>query len=149
MCSNYPEIELEPALGTKEDKIEHLPSYAHVVHTTAKQVISRRRKNENVFKMSKNENCTCGACKNFHCQICKFVGVFRWRRRNSCLSSLLSIQSEHGTICTYLAAETKLKRRQIKELREKNIKIRDFGVKRADKGLITTVIWPQRHRLEC
>ena len=26
----------------------HLSSYAHVVHTTAKQVISRRRKNEKV-----------------------------------------------------------------------------------------------------
>ena len=45
------------------------------VHTTAKQVISRRRKNENVFKMSKDEKCTCKACKNtvFHCQICRFV----------------------------------------------------------------------------
>ena len=41
-----------------------------------KQEISRRRKNENVYKMSKNEKCTCKACKNtvFHCQICKFVG---------------------------------------------------------------------------
>ena len=40
-----------------------------------KTVISRRRKNENVFKMSKEEKCTCKACKNtvFHCQICKFV----------------------------------------------------------------------------
>ena len=40
------------------------------------QGISRRRKNENVFKMSKDEKCTCKACKNtiFHCQICKFVG---------------------------------------------------------------------------
>ena len=76
MCSNYPGIKLEPALGTEEDKIEHLSLYAHVVHTTAKQVISRRRKNENVFKMSKAEKCTCKACKNpvFHCQICKFVG---------------------------------------------------------------------------
>ena len=76
MCSNYPGIKLEPALGTLEDKIEHLSSYAHVVHTTAKQVISRRRKNENVFKMSKDEICTCKACKNtvFNCQICKFVG---------------------------------------------------------------------------
>ena len=48
----------------------------HVVHTTAKQIISRRRKNKNVFKMSKDEKCTCKACKNivFHCQICKFVG---------------------------------------------------------------------------
>ena len=45
-------------------------------HTTAKEVISRRRKNENVFKMSKDEKCTCKACKNtiFHCKICKFVG---------------------------------------------------------------------------
>ena len=47
MSSNYPGIKLELAL-------EHLSSYAHVFHTTAKQVISRRRKNENVFKMSKN-----------------------------------------------------------------------------------------------
>ena len=76
MYSNYPGIKLEPALWTKEDKIEHLSSYAHVVHTSAKQVISRRRKNENVLKMSKNEKCTCKACKCtvFHCQICKFVG---------------------------------------------------------------------------
>ena len=59
-----------------QDKIQHLSSYAHVVHTTAKKVISRHRKNENVFKMSKDERCTCKACKNtvFHCQICKFVG---------------------------------------------------------------------------
>ena len=64
-----------PIKGTYEDKIEHLSSYAHVVHTTAKQVISRRRENENVFKMSKDEKCTCKACKNtvFHCQISKFV----------------------------------------------------------------------------
>ena len=67
---------LEPALGTWEDKFEHLSSYAHVVHTATKQVISRHIKNENVYKMSKNEKCTCKACKNtvFHCQICKFVG---------------------------------------------------------------------------
>ena len=76
MCSNYPGIKLEPGLGTREDKIEHLSSYPHVVHTTAKQVISRRRKNENVFKMSKDEKCTCKAFKTigFHCQTCKFVG---------------------------------------------------------------------------
>ena len=75
MCSNYPGIKLEPALGTYEDKIEHLLSYGHVVHTTAKQVISRRRKYKNFYKMSKKEKCTCKACKNtvFHCQICKFV----------------------------------------------------------------------------
>ena len=45
---------MEPALGTQEDTIEHLSSYAHVVHTSAKLVISRRRKNENIFKMSKD-----------------------------------------------------------------------------------------------
>ena len=77
MCSNYPGIKLEPALGkTKLDICHH--NYAHVVHKTAKQVIPRLRKNENVFKMSKDEKCTCKAWKNtvFHCQICKFVGVF-------------------------------------------------------------------------
>ena len=77
MCANYPGIKLEPALQRLKDKIEHLSSYAHVVHTTAKQVISRRGKNENadVCEMSKNEKCTCKACKTivFHCQICKFV----------------------------------------------------------------------------
>ena len=75
MCSNYPGIKLEPALATQEDKIKHLSSYAHVVNTPAKLVISRRRKNENVYKMSKIEKCPCKACTNtvFHCQICKFV----------------------------------------------------------------------------
>mgnify|MGYP000034810819 FL=1 len=50
-------------------------SYAHVVNTTEKQVISRRRKNENVCNILKNEKCTCKACKTsgLHCQICKFV----------------------------------------------------------------------------
>ena len=35
----------------------------------------RCRKNENVYKMSKNEKCTCKACKTtvFHCQICRFL----------------------------------------------------------------------------
>ena len=77
MCPYYPGIKLEPALGT-EDKIEHLSSHAHVVHTTAKQVFSRRRRIENVFKMSKDERCTCKACKGIvfslsNMQIC---GVF-------------------------------------------------------------------------
>ena len=38
-----------------QEKIEHLSSYAHVVHTSAKQVISRHRKNEGVFNMSKDK----------------------------------------------------------------------------------------------
>ena len=48
------ELNWNQRLGHREDKIEHLSSYAHVVHATAEQVISRRRKNENVFKMSKD-----------------------------------------------------------------------------------------------
>ena len=78
---------------------EHLSSYAIVVHTTAKQVISRRRKNENVFKMSENEKCTCKACTNtvFHCERCKFVGFLlpssslsrRWQRFGRAIEILL------------------------------------------------------------
>ena len=70
------ELNWNQRLEQREDKIEHLSSYAHVVYTTVKQVISRRRKNENFCEMSKDEICTCKACKNtvFHCQICKFVG---------------------------------------------------------------------------
>ena len=69
------ELNWKQRLG--QNKIERLSSYANVVHTTAKTVISRHRKNENVFKMSKDEKCTCKACKNtvFHCQTCKFVGL--------------------------------------------------------------------------
>ena len=72
----YPGIKLEPALGTRQNWT--------FVHLTAKKVISRHRKNENVFKMSKDEKCTCKACTNtvFHCQVCKFVGF----RRRGCLS---------------------------------------------------------------
>ena len=47
---NILELNWNQRLG--QDKIEHSSSYAHVVHTTAKKRISRRRKNENVFKMS-------------------------------------------------------------------------------------------------
>ena len=68
------ELNCNQRLG--RDIIEHLSSYAHVIHTTAKKVISHHRKNENVFKMSKDAKCTCKACKNtvFQCQICKFLG---------------------------------------------------------------------------
>ena len=70
------ELNCNQHLGHREDKSERLPSYAHVVYTTAKQVISRRRKKENVCKISKDEICTCKACNKtvVHCQICKFVG---------------------------------------------------------------------------
>ena len=59
--------------GHKKTKLNIVIMNAHGVLATAKQVISRRRKNKNVFKMLKDEKCTC---KNtvFHCQICKFMG---------------------------------------------------------------------------
>ena len=92
MCSNYPIIKLEPALGALEDKIEHLSSYAHVVHTTAKQVISRRRKNENVYKMSKNARAKRAKILFFIVNYANLCG-FCCRRRRGCLSSLLSAAS--------------------------------------------------------
>ena len=56
MCYNYPRIKLEPAFRTLEDKTEHLSSHAHVVHTTAKHVISRRRKTRTSSKCQKMKN---------------------------------------------------------------------------------------------
>ena len=75
MCFNCSGIILEPALQKQEDEIEHLSSYAQVVHTTAKQVISRRGKNENSCEMSKTEKCTCKACKTtvFRCIFVTFL----------------------------------------------------------------------------
>ena len=58
-------------LGQKRTKL----NICHHMLTSSTQ-LQNRSKNENVFKMSKDEKCTCKACKNtvFHCQICKFVG---------------------------------------------------------------------------
>ena len=42
-------------MGRLKEKIENLESNAHVVHTTAKQVISRLGKNENAVEMYRNE----------------------------------------------------------------------------------------------
>ena len=44
--------------------------------------------------MSKDEKCTCKACKDtvFHCQICKFVGSC-CRRRRGCVRSQVSLES--------------------------------------------------------
>ena len=46
----------------------------------SKTVMPRRRKNENVSKMSKDEKCTCKACKNT---------VFHWLFHNEAFKSLL------------------------------------------------------------
>ena len=49
-------LSVNQRLGGKKDKIEHLSSYAYVVHTTAEQVISCRGKNENVCEMFEMNN---------------------------------------------------------------------------------------------
>ena len=54
MCCNYPRCKLEPALGTYKDDVEHLSSYALVVHTTTKQsfhVVERTRTSSKCQKM--------------------------------------------------------------------------------------------------
>ena len=68
-CALLTILELNWNQRLGQDKIEHLSAQLQ------KKVISRHRKNENVFKMSKDKKCTCKACKNtvFHCEICKFV----------------------------------------------------------------------------
>ena len=93
MCSNYPGIKLEPAPGTYiyiRRQIGHLSSYAHVVNTPAKLVISRRRKNENVFKMSKMNNARAKRAKILFF-IVKYANLwgFCCRCRRGCLTSLL------------------------------------------------------------
>ena len=82
MCSNYPGNKLEQALTTQEDKIEHLSLDVHIVHTTAKQVISRRRKNENIYKM---KNARAKRAKIL-CFIVKYANLwgFCCRRRRGC-----------------------------------------------------------------
>ena len=79
-------LELNWSQRLGQDKIEHLSSYAYVVHTTAKKVISRHRKNENVFKMSKDEKCTYKACKHT-VLIVKYANLcgLCCRRRRGCL----------------------------------------------------------------
>ena len=63
------ELNWNQRLGHKKTKIK----ICHHMFTSSTQLQNRT---ENVFKMSKDDVCTCKACKNtvFHCQICKFVG---------------------------------------------------------------------------
>ena len=45
----------------EEEKCEDLSSCVLIIHITAKQIISRHRKDKNSSKMYKYENCTCKA----------------------------------------------------------------------------------------
>ena len=84
-------------LGQKKTKLNichHMLTSSLQLQNT--EVISRRRKNENVSKMSKDEKCSCKACKTtvFHCQICKFVGFLL--PSSSWLFMLPSIHDDNG-----------------------------------------------------
>ena len=69
------ELNWNQRISGKKRKLNIYYHISHVVHTTEKQVISRRGKNENVCEMSRNEKYTCKACKTivFHCQIFIFA----------------------------------------------------------------------------
>ena len=72
------ELNWDQRFWAKETKLNichHILTY--VVHTTAKQVISRHGKNENAYEMSKNEKCTCKSTV-FHCKLCKWVTSSLW-----------------------------------------------------------------------
>ena len=73
----------------------------YVVHTTTKQVISRRRKNENVYKMSKNEKAP------FFIDKYAYLWGFCCRRRRGCLMKLpIIINSKSFT--PYIVTSTAL-----------------------------------------
>ena len=69
MRLNYPGIKLESALGTKLNICHHILTSSTQLQKRSFHVIERTRTS------SKDEICTCKACKNtvFHCQMCKFV----------------------------------------------------------------------------
>ena len=83
---------MEPALGT--DKIEHLSSYAHVVHTQLQNrlfhVVERTRKFKKCQKM-KNARAKRAKILFFIVKYANWWG-FCCRRRRGCLSSLMSLK---------------------------------------------------------
>ena len=76
----------EPAFGTLEDKIEHLSTYAPVVHTTAFHLVEKTRTSSKCQKM-KNARAKRAKILFF---VVKYANlwVFCRRRRRGCLSSL-------------------------------------------------------------
>ena len=79
---------------------KNLSSYAHVHHTTAKQVISRHGKNEDVYETSINENRSCKACKTnvFDSQIRKFMTFQDCIQSDACRLQLGSQTKCHRTL---------------------------------------------------
>ena len=84
------ELNRNPSFG--QDKIEHLSSCAHVVHTTAKKVISRHRKNEDVFKMSQDlKNARAKRAKILF-SIVKYANLWGFCCRRGCEELIVFLQ---------------------------------------------------------
>ena len=105
------EINWNKSFRYKQTTLEHLSSRLRCPHSCKTGLFTSSRERERL-QMSKNEKCTCKACKTivFHCQICKFVTFL--------LSSslwLLQLPNKQATVkcCDGLTNETSL-RKQVK-----------------------------------
>ena len=76
MCSNYPGIKLELALGTQVDKNKHLSSYAHDLKNRSFHVVERTRTSTKCQKMK--YALAKRAKILFFTVICKFEGSSSW-----------------------------------------------------------------------
>ena len=88
MCSNYPGIKLEPALGTLEDKLKichHMLTSSTQLQNRPFHVVERTRTSSKCQKM-KNARAKRAKILFFYCQICKFVGFLL--PSSSCLLKL-------------------------------------------------------------
>ena len=83
------ELNWNQRLRDKQTKL-NICHHMLTLSTTAKEVISRRRKNENVCEMSKDEICSAKRAKILFF-IVKYANLYRScrRRRLGCLSSLI------------------------------------------------------------
>ena len=90
MCSNYNlELNWNQLLGHKGTKLNtchHMLTSSTQLQNRSFDVVERTRTS---FKMSKDEKCTCKACKNT-VFIVKYANLWSFccRRRRGCLSSL-------------------------------------------------------------
>ena len=67
---------------------------AHVLHTTAQSVISRRWLDKSGYGMSKNEKCTCKACETKFSALLNLWHANRYRRHDCLNSSTLLVSQE-------------------------------------------------------
>ena len=82
-----------------------MSSYGHVVHTTAKQVISRRRKNENVYEISEMKTARAKRAKLLFltikdANVTSFLPSSSWLHKlpNSHSVTLVASYNENGVL---------------------------------------------------